>query len=108
MKGVWGWVVVVVVVLGAGRASALQENFMQRAADKVERLPGQPPVTFNQWAGYVNVEDDVGRFLFYYLAESPKNATSKPLVLWLNGGNVPIAFPLIQHQDSRYVTLVRN
>lgn len=59
---------------------------MQRAADKVERLPGQPPVTFNQWAGYVNVEDDVGRFLFYYLAESPKNATSKPLVLWLNGG----------------------
>jgi hypothetical protein len=85
----WAVVVVLVVVLfygGCAAGGTTQENFRQRAADKVERLPGQPPVTFNQWAGYVNVEDKIGRFLFYYFGESPKNASTKPLVLWLNGG----------------------
>ncbi|XP_004230807.1 serine carboxypeptidase-like 26 [Solanum lycopersicum] len=52
-------------------------------------LPGQPKlnVKFNQYAGYVNVDEKNGRSLFYYFAESASgNASSKPLVLWLNGG----------------------
>uniref|UniRef100_M1CFX6 Serine carboxypeptidase 1 n=1 Tax=Solanum tuberosum TaxID=4113 RepID=M1CFX6_SOLTU len=52
-------------------------------------LPGQPKtnVKFKQYAGYVNVDEKNGRSLFYYFAESASgNASSKPLVLWLNGG----------------------
>lgn len=52
-------------------------------------LPGQPTsnVKFKQYAGYVNVDEKNGRSLFYYFAESASgNASSKPLVLWLNGG----------------------
>ncbi|CAN4107678.1 unnamed protein product [Withania somnifera] len=53
-------------------------------------LPGQPNtsnVKFKQYAGYVNVDEKNGRSLFYYFAESASgNASSKPLVLWLNGG----------------------
>ena len=109
---VWAVLVLVLVVCGwqpaEGINSTSQDNFKQRAADKVERLPGQPPVTFNQWAGYVQVEDDIGRFLFYYFSEAPKNATTKPLVLWLNGGtSLFVRFPnsaAVERQDSRACT----
>ncbi|GFY89985.1 serine carboxypeptidase-like 29 [Actinidia rufa] len=54
-------------------------------------LPGQPKgVGFKQYAGYVNVNVNVngasGRSLFYYFAEAVQDPSSKPLVLWLNGG----------------------
>ncbi|EIE23392.1 peptidase S10, serine carboxypeptidase [Coccomyxa subellipsoidea C-169] len=35
---------------------------------------------------YIIVNETAGRALFYAFAESYKNAKSKPLVLWLNGG----------------------
>ncbi|KAM3355724.1 serine carboxypeptidase 1 [Capsicum galapagoense] len=51
-------------------------------------LPGLPKsnMKFNLYAGYVNVDEKNGRNLFYYFAESSsRNASSKPLILWLNG-----------------------
>nr|XP_027091865.1 uncharacterized protein LOC113712581 [Coffea arabica] len=55
--------------------------------DKIQRLPGQPDgVDFNQYSGYVTVDPNSGRALFYYFVESPRNSSSNPLVLWLNGG----------------------
>ncbi|KAJ9552065.1 hypothetical protein OSB04_016110 [Centaurea solstitialis] len=55
--------------------------------DKISELPGQPEgVDFNQYSGYVTVNQDAGRALFYYFVESPKDSSNKPLVLWLNGG----------------------
>ncbi|XVF47073.1 hypothetical protein PTKIN_Ptkin03bG0079600 [Pterospermum kingtungense] len=55
--------------------------------DKIGALPGQPNgVGFNQYAGYVTVDSQAGRALFYYFAESPENSSTNPLVLWLNGG----------------------
>ncbi|GMH07358.1 hypothetical protein Nepgr_009198 [Nepenthes gracilis] len=56
-------------------------------ADKISALPGQPDgVDFNQHAGYVAVDQNAGKELFYYFVESPINSQGKPLVLWLNGG----------------------
>lgn len=56
-------------------------------ADKIEALPGQPrAVKLNQFGGYVTVDPNTGKALFYYFVES-HNSSSKPLVLWLNGGN---------------------
>ncbi|CAI9786328.1 unnamed protein product [Fraxinus pennsylvanica] len=50
-------------------------------------LPGQPlGVKFKQYAGYVNVDEKKGRSLFYYFAEAAADPSSKPLILWLNGG----------------------
>jgi serine carboxypeptidase-like clade II len=58
-----------------------------RKADRITSLPGQPKgIAFAQYAGYVTVNQKEGRELFYYLVESPLNASRKPLVLWLNGG----------------------
>ncbi|MED6209154.1 Serine carboxypeptidase-like 45 [Stylosanthes scabra] len=55
-------------------------------ADKISSLPGQPRVTFQQYGGYITVDDHQDRALFYYFVEAQSNPASKPLVLWLNGG----------------------
>lgn len=64
-------------------SSVDQEN------DRITYLPGQPQnVGFNQYSGYINVNQQNGRALFYWLTEAPKDRgpDSRPLVLWLNGG----------------------
>ncbi|WCJ35374.1 Serine carboxypeptidase 1 [Euphorbia peplus] len=62
-----------------------QDGLME--ADKIATLPGQPKgVDFDQYAGYVTVDPNHGRALFYYFVESSLNSSTKPLVLWLNGG----------------------
>ncbi|KAF8403027.1 hypothetical protein HHK36_011122 [Tetracentron sinense] len=56
---------------------------------RISELPGQPGnVGFSQYSGYVTVNQQAGRALFYWLIESPtsRGAKSRPLVLWLNGG----------------------
>ncbi|CAA7023459.1 unnamed protein product [Microthlaspi erraticum] len=55
-------------------------------ADLVTELPGQPPVKFRQYAGYVTVNETHGRALFYWFFEATHNPSKKPLLLWLNGG----------------------
>lgn len=55
-------------------------------ADLVKELPGQPPVKFRQYAGYVTVNETHGRALFYWFFEATHNPSKKPLLLWLNGG----------------------
>ncbi|CAM8963959.1 unnamed protein product [Rhodiola kirilowii] len=60
-----------------------------RKKDKIEKLPGQPDdkVDFDQYGGYVTVDDAAGRAFYYYFAEASRSKKSKlPLLLWLNGG----------------------
>ncbi|KAG1326556.1 Serine carboxypeptidase 24 [Cocos nucifera] len=57
----------------------------QQALDQISALPGQPPVSFKQFSGYVTVNKEHGRALFYWLTEAANDAAKKPLVLWLNG-----------------------
>ncbi|XP_015897984.3 serine carboxypeptidase-like 45 isoform X1 [Ziziphus jujuba] len=54
--------------------------------DLVESLPGQPPVSFKQFSGYITVDQKQHRALFYYFVQAQTEPASKPLVLWLNGG----------------------
>ncbi|CAN1344494.1 Serine carboxypeptidase-like 40 [Linum perenne] len=55
--------------------------------DLIVRLPGQPPVSFTQYGGYVNVDPLTDRNMYYYFAEAQHpNKEELPLVLWLNGG----------------------
>ncbi|KAM1084982.1 hypothetical protein ACFX13_010984 [Malus domestica] len=53
--------------------------------DRVTNLPGQPPVSFPHYAGYVQLPKS-GKALFYWFFQAQENASRKPLVLWLNGG----------------------
>lgn len=55
--------------------------------DRIEYLPGQPEgVDFDEYAGYVTVDQRAGRALFYYFVQAVGDPSSKPLLLWLNGG----------------------
>ncbi|XP_074273871.1 serine carboxypeptidase-like 34 [Silene latifolia] len=58
----------------------------EQRADHVVRLPGQPKVSFKQYAGYVTVNESHGKALFYWLFEAADKPANKPLLLWLNGG----------------------
>ncbi|XP_058114006.1 serine carboxypeptidase II-2-like isoform X2 [Magnolia sinica] len=56
--------------------------------DKVDTLPGQESfnVSFAHYSGYVTVDPFSGRALFYWFFEAVEDPSSKPLVLWLQGG----------------------
>ncbi|KAK4486207.1 hypothetical protein RD792_008877 [Penstemon davidsonii] len=55
-------------------------------SDKITHLPGQPQVEFQQFSGYLTVDEKKERSLFYYFVQAEVDPHSKPLVLWLNGG----------------------
>lgn len=62
---------------------------VDQVKDRISYLPGQPQnAGFDQYSGYVTVNEKAGRALFYWLTEAPKDRRpeSRPLVLWLNGG----------------------
>ncbi|KAL6545317.1 Serine carboxypeptidase-like 27 [Orobanche gracilis] len=68
--------------------SSLSNNVDQEK-DRITYLPGQPEnLGFNQYSGYITVNQQSGRALFYWLTEATENRVSEksPLVLWLNGG----------------------
>ncbi|KAJ4724619.1 Carboxypeptidase [Melia azedarach] len=63
------------------------QDYGSMELDKITALPGQPNgVNFHQYAGYVTIDPQAGKALFYYFVESPENSSTNPLVLWLNGG----------------------
>ncbi|KAI4328641.1 hypothetical protein L6164_020977 [Bauhinia variegata] len=63
-----------------------QYSGQRREADRVTGLPGQPPVKFRHYAGYVKLRPSDGKALFYWFFEAQETPSQKPLVLWLNGG----------------------
>ena len=67
---------------------------------RVIKLPGQasdPPIS--QFSGYITVNQQNGRALFYWFFEALSLPSSKPLLLWLNGGmyvcNLPFLISLV-------------
>ncbi|KFM23301.1 Serine carboxypeptidase-like 22 [Auxenochlorella protothecoides] len=61
----------------------------EAAADKVSSLPGWGNLQddeFDIYSGYITVDAEAGRSLFYVFVESQDDPAADPLVLWLNGG----------------------
>lgn len=64
-----------------------EDPYGRQELDKVFQLPGQGfNVSFAHYSGFVTVNDEAGRALFYWFFEAAEDPASKPLVLWLNGG----------------------
>lgn len=73
--------------LGFGAPISLEKPLLRQEQDKVGELPGQNfVVNFTHYSGYVTVNEDSGRALFYWFFEAVEDSADKPLVLWLNGG----------------------
>uniref|UniRef100_A0A0D3ENB9 Carboxypeptidase n=1 Tax=Oryza barthii TaxID=65489 RepID=A0A0D3ENB9_9ORYZ len=59
----------------------------EQEADRVAFLPGQPrSPQVSQFSGYITVNSQNGRALFYWFFEAQALPSKKPLLLWLNGG----------------------
>lgn len=55
--------------------------------DRVQSLPGwDGDLPFGVYAGYITVDKEAGRHLFYVYVESAVSPEEDPLLLWLNGG----------------------
>ena len=55
--------------------------------DHIHDLPGlHYDPGFQQFAGYLTVDPDHGRNIFYWYVESQGNPAEDPVVLWTNGG----------------------
>lgn len=66
-----------------------QEESQESDSDKVVNLPGQPSIPpISQYSGYITVNQDHGRALFYWFFEAQSEPSNKPLLLWLNGGTI--------------------
>ncbi|CAN6373149.1 unnamed protein product [Urochloa humidicola] len=58
----------------------------------IEAMPGKPndlKFHFDMYGGYVTVDEEAGRALYYWFQEADRNHTdpaTAPLLLWLNGG----------------------
>lgn len=73
--------------LGFCSPSSSIDPITQQQLDRVSVLPGQNfDVSFAHYSGYVTVNKKSGRALFYWFTEAAEDPSSKPLVLWLNGG----------------------
>ncbi|XP_047149679.1 serine carboxypeptidase-like 45 isoform X5 [Vigna umbellata] len=86
MKNLPTWKTMAVTVVLLQLSFSLEIFCLSNHADRIVRLPGQPNTRFQQFSGYVTVDDLKHKALFYYFVESETHPSSKPLVLWLNGG----------------------
>lgn len=59
----------------------------EQQLDRVLNLPGQNfDVSFAHYSGYILVDEESVRELFYWFFEAAEDPLSKPVVLWLQGG----------------------
>ncbi|KAG4929436.1 hypothetical protein JHK82_046501 [Glycine max] len=67
------------------KASAI--NVETYESDRIIDLPGQPSSpSVSHFSGYITVNENHGRALFYWFFEAQSEPSKKPLLLWLNGG----------------------
>jgi len=72
--------------LARGSSSEQQQQLLQQNEDRILGLPGQPNgVAFDMYGGYVTVDEQAGRALYYWFQEADQPEAA-PLLLWLNGG----------------------
>ncbi|XP_076896914.1 serine carboxypeptidase II-2-like [Bidens hawaiensis] len=86
----WNWSFLLLVFVSVNRSVATSSDsnpITQQKLDQVLNLPGQSfDVDFAHYSGYVTVNKEYGRALFYLMMEATNDPSSKPLILWLEGG----------------------
>ncbi|ESQ40765.1 hypothetical protein EUTSA_v100131791mg, partial [Eutrema salsugineum] len=87
-NALWLLCVLVLPAIACGRKpeKKVTSSSGRKEDDLVTGLPGQPPVNFRHYAGYVDLGlQQKQKALFYWFFEAQQNSSGRPLVLWLNG-----------------------
>ncbi|CAD6256178.1 unnamed protein product [Miscanthus lutarioriparius] len=80
------------LLLPALARGSSEEHDQQREDDLIRGLPGLPndDVPFDMYGGYITVDEQAGRALYYWFQEADRTEVedpdAAPLLLWLNGG----------------------
>ncbi|KAL8236918.1 hypothetical protein R6Q59_017999 [Mikania micrantha] len=83
----WGFLIFFLISINSTLILSDLDPITQQKLDQVSNLPGQNfNIDFAHYSGYVTVNEESGRALFYWITEATEEPASKPLVLWLNGG----------------------
>ncbi|KAJ4962027.1 hypothetical protein NE237_021937 [Protea cynaroides] len=91
--GIWifrylvcSWMILSAVRVVQSEGENSNKDYLNQEADRVTGLPGQSPVKFRHFAGYINLRQQDEKALFYWFFEAEEGVAEKPLLLWLNGG----------------------
>lgn len=75
------------IVTSATSAVSGHADIIAKRSNEITHLPGYTGrFKSRHYGGYVNVDRDHNRHLYYYFVTSEGNPARDPLVLWLNGG----------------------
>lgn len=112
----WQWVVLVVTLLVAFAASPRLAGADDPAHLISPGLPGQPQVSFKQYAGHVPVGG--GKHIFYWFVTAQGgDPTKRPVAFWFNGGkhyqfavqiSIELARLVVSLQHAREFWTMRN
>ena len=62
--------------------------------DKIDTLPGLNfPITFNQYSGFISLDEMETRNIFYWFVESRSDPVNDPIIFWTNGVSAPFFIP---------------
>lgn len=99
MEGRGGFSLALLICLLAWQSlltsAAKDQHGQLRERSRVAELPGQDfNLSFAHYTGYITVHPQTQRTLFYWFVEAAQDPSSKPLLLWLNGGATHLSLSL--------------
>lgn len=105
MEGRGGFSLALLICLLAWQSlltsAAKDQHGQLRERRRVAELPGQDfNLSFAHYTGYITVHPQTQRTLFYWFVEAAQDPSSKPLLLWLNGGATHLSLSLFLSPSS--------
>lgn len=71
----------------AAAAAGSVQPTPEAQSDRITSLPGlAAPLPFDMFSGYITVDPDHGRALFYWFVESAGDPAKDPILVWMQGG----------------------
>ena len=61
--------------------------FVYGSKQQIHSLPGLAEMpSFKNWAGYITVNETLGKEYYYWFVESQNDPSTDPVLLWMQGG----------------------
>lgn len=95
------FIFILTTVVSISAAAAAPES--ESESHLISEVPGfSGSLPSKHYSGYITVDEDHGRNLFYYLVISEGNPAVDPVVLWINGGPGCSSFDGFVYENGTY------
>lgn len=97
------FIFILTTVVSISAAAAAPESESESESHLISEVPGfSGSLPSKHYSGYITVDEDHGRNLFYYLVISEGNPAVDPVVLWINGGPGCSSFDGFVYENGTY------